>query len=342
MVVHWTRMLREGCADRGTVYRARGINAFGALLTASVLIVVTVTKFTHGAWLVFVIMPILFTLMLGVNRYYRDVQVEIEPDATTQFGSHGDHAVVLVGTMQKPVLKALDYAIAARHESLEAVHVGIDDDATALLQRQWAEQNIEVPLRIVPSPYRDISMPLIKYIKAHRQEHGSEVVTVYTPIYIVGHWWEAALHNHKSRRIRQKLMLVHGVTISLVPWLLDSSEMLYGRRSRPIPGQDRRGEPIRPLPRKPLEPASVGAGSSAAASAGGAGPAGRAAAAVEGGAVGAGLVDDLTTDTGSVRTPAGAGAPKGKGSRSAAAKAARKARSAARNSPGGSATRRKR
>jgi hypothetical protein len=347
MVVHWTRMLREGCADRAAVYRARGINAFGALLTASVLVVVTVTKFTHGAWLVFVIMPILFTLMLGVNRYYRDVRVEIEPDATTQFGSHGDHAIVLVGTMQKPVLKALDYAIAARHESLEAVHVGVDDDATALLQRQWAEQEIEVPLRIVPSPYRDISMPLIKYIKAHREEHGSEVVTIYTPIYIVGHWWEAALHNHKSRRIRQKLMLVHGVTISLVPWLLDSSEMLYGRRSRPIPGQDRRGEPIRPLPRRPLGPAGQ-------APAGGAGPAGRAGAAVEGGAVHRGLVVDVERGA-EGRDPAdlGVGADAAESTRASGPKqtprapgkgqnvgnarrgdAARKARSAARNGTG--------
>nr|BFF16247.1 hypothetical protein GCM10025699_75500 [Microbacterium flavescens] len=348
MVVHWTRMLREGCADRGAVYRARGINAFGALLTASVLIVVTVTKFTHGAWLVFVIMPILFVLMLGVNRYYRDVRVEIEPDTTTQFGSHGDHAIVLVGTMQKPVLKALDYAIAARHESLEAVHVGIDDEATALLQQQWAEHDIEVPLRIVPSPYRDISVPLIKYIKAHREEHGSEVVTVYTPIYIVGHWWEALLHNHKSRRIRQRLMLVHGVTIALVPWLLDSSEVLYGRRSRPVPGQDRRGEPIRPRPvqRRPLEPAGVrgGAGAGAAGSAGAAGgalgadagPDGRAQAAVEGGVVQRGL-DAQPSKPGPKQTPRAPGSAKGNRGGGAAA---RKARSAARNSTGGSPARR--
>ena len=121
------------------------------------------------------------------------------------------------------------------------------------------KQNIQVPLRVVESPYRDISYPLINYVKEHRAAHGSEVVTIYTPIYIVGHWWENLLHNHKARRIRQKLMLVHGVTIALVPWLLDSSELIYGRRSRPIPGQDRRGEPVRPrpIPRKPLAPRHV-------------------------------------------------------------------------------------
>ena len=107
------------------------------------------------------------------------------------------------------------------------------------------KQNIHVKLRILSSPYRDLSHPLIQYIKSRRAEHGSEVVTVYMPQYIVGHWWENILHNHKARRIRQKLLLVHGVTVALVPWLLDSSDLIYGRRSRPLPGQDRRGEPVR-------------------------------------------------------------------------------------------------
>ncbi|MGN6408984.1 MAG: APC family permease [Curtobacterium sp.] len=257
MIVHWTRLLRDDRAgtaaepvNRGQVIRSRAINATGATFTFVVLVIVTITKFTHGAWLVFLIMPILFVLMLGVNRYYRDVSHEIEADDQTRFGATGDHAIVLVNKLQKPVLKALDYAIAAEHASFEAVHVAIDDADAARLRAQWEEYGIEVPLTIVPSPYRDISMPLITYIKAHRMEHGSEVVTVYTPIFVVGHWWETLLHNHRGRRIRKKLLLVHGVTVALVPWLLDSSELLYGRRSRPLPGQERRGEPIRPALRR--------------------------------------------------------------------------------------------
>ncbi|MCD2441264.1 APC family permease [Agromyces sp. SYSU K20354] len=248
---------------RGAMVRALIINAIGAAMTAVVLIVVTVTKFTHGAWIVFVLMPVLFLLMMGVHRYYRDVEKEIEVDPTTTFGSAGDHAIVLVGRMQKPTLKALDYAIAARHDSLEAVHVSLDEDETKRLKKAWAKQNIHVKLRILSSPYRDLSHPLIQYIKGRREEFGSEVVTVYMPQYIVGHWWESLLHNHKARRIRQKLMLVHGVTVALVPWLLDSSDLLYGRRSRPLPGQDRRGEPVRPVARRPLESASTRRGGSA-------------------------------------------------------------------------------
>ncbi|MBN9140512.1 MAG: APC family permease [Micrococcales bacterium] len=254
MVKHWVGVLRRRSEPAGAVWRGLSINALGALMTASVLVIVTITKFTHGAWIVFVVMAVLIVLMLGVNRYYRDVDREIAPDATTVFGSTGDHAIVLVGRLSKPVLKAVDYAIAARHESIEAVHVSIDDEASRALEAQWAEYDIRVPLRIVSSPYRDISLPLIKYIKGRREEHGSEVVTVYLPEYIVGHWWENLLHNHKARRIRHKLMLVHGVVVALVPWLLDSSDLIYGRRSRPLPGQDRRGEPVRPPARAPQAP----------------------------------------------------------------------------------------
>jgi hypothetical protein len=247
--------------SQSAIVRALVINAIGAGMTAVVLIVVTITQFTHGAWIVFVMMPVLFFLMMGVNRYYRDVEKEIEVDPTTTFGATGDHAIVLVGRMQKPTLKALDYAIAARHDSLEAVHVSLDDEETKRLKKDWVRQNIHVKLRILSSPYRDLSHPLIQYIKSRREEHGSEVVTVYMPQYIVGHWWESLLHNHKARRIRQKLLLVHGVTVSLVPWLLDSSDLIYGRRSRPLPGQDRRGEPVRPVPRRPItEKQATGAG----------------------------------------------------------------------------------
>jgi len=265
MVRHWLKLLKKNPPNRGSIMLSLSINGFGAALTGVVLIVVTITKFTHGAWLVFVMMPVLFFLMMGVNRYYRDVAKEIEVDPITTFGSQGDHAIVLVGQMQKPVLKALDYAIAARHVSLEAVHVSIDRAETKELKRAWVKQNIQVPLRILSSPYRDISWPLITYIRGRRDDHGSEVITVYTPIYIVGHWWEAVLHNHKARRLRQKLMLVHGVTIALVPWLLDSSELIYGRRSRPIPGQDRRGEPVRsrPVSRRPIAPSKESARSAA-------------------------------------------------------------------------------
>jgi amino acid transporter len=255
MVVHWTRLLKSKPDNASSIRRSRLINITGATFTATVLIIVTITKFTHGAYIVFIAMPILYTLMIGVNRYYRDVSAEVAVDGTTTFGARGDHAIVLVGKMQKPILKAIDYAIAARHDSIEAVHVSINELSTAQLELDWIRQNIHLPLRIISSPYRDLGWPLIQHIREHRAQHGSEIVTVYLPQYIVGHWWEHALHNHKARRLKMKLMMEHGVAIALVPWRLDSTDLIYGRRSRPVPGQSRRGEPVRPVARKPVTPA---------------------------------------------------------------------------------------
>lgn len=247
MVRHWLRELKKKPVDARQMRISLAINITGAFATGIVLVIVTITKFTHGAWIVFAVMPILYTLMIGVNRYYRDVSVELLPEQTLEFGSKGDYAIVLVGKLQKPIFKALDYAKAAEHDVLEAVNISISAEATRQLEREWIEHKIKVPLRIVNSPYRDLAWPLIEHIRAYREEHGSAVVTVYLPQFIVGHWWEHALHNHKARRLRQRLMLEHGVVIAVVPWLLDSSDIIYGRRSRPLPGQSRRGEAVAPI-----------------------------------------------------------------------------------------------
>ena len=252
MVRHWRRMLRdtrhrtvaEAATDRRSAYTGLVINTCGATLTVTVLLIVTITKFTHGAWMVFFAIPILAVLMLGIKRYYRDVEHEITVDDTTHFGSEGDVAIVLVSRLQKPVIKALDYAIAAKHDKTIALHIALSPKDGEHLQQEWAQHNIPVPLVIVDSPYRTFAQPVEQFIRAYREKHGSSVVTVYLPQYIVGHWWEGLLHNRRARRIAAQLMLVHGVTITLVPWLLDSTELIYGRRSRPVPGQERAGRPM--------------------------------------------------------------------------------------------------
>ncbi|MDN3494984.1 APC family permease [Planococcus sp. APC 4015] len=256
MVRHWRRALRElnaltpdaaaqasAAAERRSANTGLAINSVGAGLTVFVLLIVTVTKFTHGAWLVFIAIPILAMLMIGVNRYYRDVEHEIQVDDQTHFGATGDLAIILVGRLQKPVIKAIDYALAAKHQTTLAVHIAVSDEESAALQKQWDEHRIPIDLVIVDSPFRSYAAPVAKFIKKFREKHGSSVVTVYLPQYIVGHWWERLLHNRRSGRIAQQLMLIHGVSITLVPWLLDSSELIYGRRSRPLPGDERAGRP---------------------------------------------------------------------------------------------------
>ncbi|WP_259608226.1 MULTISPECIES: APC family permease [Microbacterium] len=263
MVRHWRRMLRA-TAPRGPSLRASerraaltglAINAIGAVFTVLVLVIVTITKFTHGAYLVFFAIPFLALLMVGVKRYYRDVEHEIRVDDAVHFGSSGDLALILVNRLQKPVLKAIDYAIAAEHDTTLAIHVALTPEDGEQLQREWAERRMPVPLVILDSPYRSYAQPVAEFIEKYREKHGSSVVTVYLPQYIVGHWWEALLHNRRARRIAGQLMLVHGVSITLVPWLLDSSELIYGRRSRPVPGQERAGRPVVATGRRAQRPA---------------------------------------------------------------------------------------
>jgi len=261
MVRHWRRALRglkdlppeaakqqSAAIERRSAISGLWINSVGAAMTVLVLLIVTITKFTHGAWLVFIAIPILAVLMIGVNRYYRDVEHEIRMDDTVHFGSSGDVAIVLVNRLQKPVMKAIDYALAANHQKTLAVHVAITDEDATKLQKEWADHDMPIPLVIIDSPYRAYTSPVSAFIKKYRENNGSAVVTVYLPQFIVGHWWESILHNRRSRRLAHQLMLVHGVSITLVPWLLDSSEVIYGRRSRPLPGQQRGGQPVAEAP----------------------------------------------------------------------------------------------
>lgn len=244
MVKHWRRELRllspKAAKARREAISGLFINALGATFTIVVLVIVTITKFTHGAYLVFIAIPLLSFLMIGVHRYYRDVSHEIAMDDDVHYGSTGDVALVLVGTLQKPTAKAIDYALSGRHDKTLAVHVAVTAEEARDVQEDWKLHNMPVPLVVIESPYRHYAAPIAQFITKYREKHGSAVVTVYMPQYIVGHWWETFLHNRRARRIAQQLMLVHGVQITLVPWLLDSSELIYGRRSRPLLGDDRR------------------------------------------------------------------------------------------------------
>ena len=173
MVRHWRRALAgfraltpEAARQQSARYERRSaitglwINSLGASLTVLVLVIVTITKFTHGAWLVFIAIPILATLMLGVNRYYRDVEHEIRMDDEVHFGSSGDVAIILVNRLQKPVMKAIDYALAAKHDKTLAVHVAISEEDAASLQKEWAAHDMPIPLVIIESPYRTYTSPV--------------------------------------------------------------------------------------------------------------------------------------------------------------------------------------
>jgi hypothetical protein len=245
MIVHWRRGLREKTIARKEAFSGLAINGFGAFLTSSVLIIVTLTKFTHGAWLVFIIMPVLWVIMYETKKYYAEVEEEIKLKPEIVFGSKGDYAIVLMDKLTAPQLKALDYALSSKHDKLEVVHIAVDPDRAEQFEKEWQEYGIQVPLRIIPSPFRDFGAPLSEYLTEYRAQHEQQRMAIYLPKYVVGHWWEHIFHNHRANRIRKQLMYVRGAMIVLVPWRLESADKIDLFSRAPLPGDARRGESLR-------------------------------------------------------------------------------------------------
>jgi len=246
MVRHWTRLLRteEDPAERRRMIRSRVINTIGFIATGAVLIVVLVTKFLAGAWIAILAMGSLFILMKAINRHYAAVALELtarEEEQREIVLPSRNHAVVLVANMHLPTLRALSYARAMRPDVLEALTVNVDDVETRKLTAEWEESEVTVPLKVVASPYREVTGPVLDYIKRVSKEAPRTVVTVFVPEYVVGHWWEGLLHNQSALRIKTRLLFLPNVMVTSVPWQLNSSERLNQLQEQSAPGDVRRG-----------------------------------------------------------------------------------------------------
>ncbi|MGY1742653.1 MULTISPECIES: APC family permease [unclassified Blastococcus] len=246
MVRHWNRELRTttDAAERRRIRRSQTINTIGGTLTTVVLLIIIVTKFTRGAYLVLLVMPVLFVLMRAINRHYSHVSEQLVPDTDSRLLPSRVHAIVLVSKVHKPTLRALAFARATRPDVLTALTVNVDDAELRGLQADWERYDIPVPLTVLESPFREITRPVVDYVKAVRRKSPRELVVVFVPQYVVGHWWENLLHNQSALRLRARLQFQPGVMITTVPWQLESSVGRGeddGRRGGPAPGDLRRG-----------------------------------------------------------------------------------------------------
>ncbi len=245
MVRHWTRLLRteEDPGERRTMMRARIINTIGFIATGTVLLIVLVTKFLAGAWIAILAMGSLFLVMKAINRHYATVSRELTPEEDEReiVLPSRNHAVVLVSNLQLPTLRALAYARATRPDVLEALTVSVDDGETRKLNAEWEASDVNVPLKTVASPYREITDPVVKYIKRISKESPRTVVTVFIPEYVVGHWWEQLLHNQSALRLKTRLLFLPNVMMTSVPWQLKSSIRVRQLEEQSAPGDVRRG-----------------------------------------------------------------------------------------------------
>lgn len=222
MVRHWNRLLLKitDKRERMTIYRSRVINAVGATVTGLVLVIVVVTKFGHGAWLVIAIMPLIVLLMMGINRHYRRTDALLAAPVGGMTLPSRVHAIVLVSRVNAPAMLALSFARAARPDTLVGLHVQTERSEITALEADWNRRGIPVPLVVVDSPFRDVSTPIVEYVRRLKAEHPGDLIAVYIPEYVVMHWWEGLLHNQSAIRLKARLLFQPGVVTTSVPTLL--------------------------------------------------------------------------------------------------------------------------
>ncbi|MFL0181123.1 MULTISPECIES: APC family permease [unclassified Mycobacterium] len=247
MVRHWNRLLRNETdrAARVNMMRSRVVNTIGFVATGAVLIVVIATKFVAGAWIAIVAMSVLFAVMKMIRRHYDTVSQELAEQSAALDDQavlpSRNHALVLVSKLHLPTRRALAYARATRPDALEAITVNVDDTETRALVREWEDSEITVPLKVIASPYREVTRPVLDYVKRISKESPRTVVTVYIPEYVVGHWWEQLLHNQSALRLKTRLLFMPQVMVTSVPWQLVSSERRKVMEPHHAPGDTRRG-----------------------------------------------------------------------------------------------------
>ncbi len=235
MLRHWTRLLKteRNAAVRARMRRSRVINGIGLTMTGTVLIIVLLSKFLQGAYIAIIAMAVLFVLMKGIRRHYNTVAKETEAEGEEdRIAPSRVRAIVLVSKVHKPTLRALAYAKAARPSQLEALTVSVDADETDRLVEAWNAADLDIPLKVIASPYREVTNPIVDYVKNIRSESPRDVVTVYIPEYVVGHWWQQILHNQSALRLKGRLLFTPGVLVTSVPYHLKGSDRAAERAER--------------------------------------------------------------------------------------------------------------
>jgi amino acid transporter len=213
MVRHWWK-------ERGRRWRLHAaVNGLGATATSIVVVVIGVTKFAYGAWMVIIIVPILILAFLAVRRHYRQVASALTLAGASRPRIGKNPVVVLVGGLHRGVVEALEYAKSIS-PNVTAVMVDLDSTKTAHLRRLWTEWAPDVPLVVLDSPYRSVLQPLLEYIDRMEKQGEGHYMTVVLPEFVCSHWWEHFLHNQTALLIKAALLFKPGKVTVSVPYHL--------------------------------------------------------------------------------------------------------------------------
>jgi amino acid transporter len=224
MVKHWARELRQRPeSEHRTLRRKQLVNGTGAVVTGLVFVIVLVTKFAAGAWIVVLAAPLVFLVMKAIATHYRQLSDELRAGPSGVALPSHVHAVVLVSNLLAPTLRALAFAEATAPASIRAVTVAVEG-ADDPLPAEWHERGVPVPLVVIESPYRETVRPVQLYVRQLRRDYPGDVISIIIPEYLVGHWWQNLLHNQTALRLKARLLFEPGVTVTSVPWVIGAPE----------------------------------------------------------------------------------------------------------------------
>jgi amino acid transporter len=196
------------------------INAVGAVATSIVLCVFIATKFIHGAWIVVVVVPLLVLMFRAIHRHYVGVAKQLSTEGLEGLRPIKHTVIVPISGIHRGVVAALQYAKSIAPEHVQAVYVDFDEEATAKLREKWERWGAGIKLVVLPSPYRELTRPLLRYIARLERKNSNDVVTVLLPEFVPAKWWQHLLHNQSSLMLKGALLFREGVIVISVPYHL--------------------------------------------------------------------------------------------------------------------------
>jgi amino acid transporter len=219
-----TGMVRHHLSEREPHWqRGVAVNATGAVATAIVTMIVATTKFTSGAWVPLVVIPLIVLLFKTIKRHYQTVASGLRVPADYRPRRMNHTVVVLVGTVHRGTLEALAYAKSLAPNHLVAVTVASDEVAQERIEKEWAERGIDIPLEIVHSPYRELTRPVMRFIDELDARYENDILTVVLPEFVVTSWWAHLLHNQSALILKGRLLFRKGTVVTSVPYHIAGS-----------------------------------------------------------------------------------------------------------------------
>jgi hypothetical protein len=197
------------------------INGVGAVATFIVLLVLVVTKFIHGAWIVVLLIPLLVTMFRGVHRHYGEVAMQLSTQGLEALRPIRHEVIVPISGIHRGVIRALEYAKSIAPNHVTAVYVDLDEEATQKLREKWHSWGADLKLVVLASPYRALTRPLIGYIDSVAKNHEDDIITVVLPEFVPARWWQHLLHNQSSLMLKGALLFKERVIVTNVPYHLE-------------------------------------------------------------------------------------------------------------------------